>query len=264
METAQADPILAALEALEISTVERIAGLRALVIAGQTPPPIPGAGGLNWLYPVLGRDLSINYPFNHPRSYGRHEGLDLLALLGDSIVSVAAGKVVKIHKWTGGKSGADAYGNWIGVEHREDPYTTFYCHLQGFAGGMVLNREVGRGSVLGMAGSTGNSTAAHLHFMAQHPTEGLKGYVFPNVVDPEPLLRGSIGGLTNQSAIGRLYQVAALFGFQGWAFVERLGWADLAIPKTNRQKPFDLGRLDTKPTAVTMEQWAAVIRALRG
>jgi murein DD-endopeptidase MepM/ murein hydrolase activator NlpD len=61
-----------------------------------------------------------------------------------------------------------------------------YCHLNSFNvskdDAMHMGEEIGRG------GTTGNSTADHLHFMVIDPNKGLNGYVYPKVVDPLPYL----------------------------------------------------------------------------
>lgn len=141
----------------------------------------------HWLYPVDG-PVHVTSPFNVARPWGKHEGIDLRAALGVRVRAVADGEVVKLWKWHPGiVKGSDAYGNWLIVKHY-DGYSTVYCHLDRFATDLAVGVHVIRDQTLGYAGSTGNSSAAHLHFMATHPIVGRGGYVFPKVVDPAPLL----------------------------------------------------------------------------
>lgn len=142
-----------------------------------------------WLWPVAGSIRVIVHPFNEPRSYGKHEGVDVRAALGVDVVAVAPGIVDKVYRWTGGTTGNNAYGNHIRIKH-DDGYSTFYAHLSAIKQGLAVGQRVTTGQHIGDAGSTGNSTAAHLHFQAMHPLLGLDGYVYPKVVDPTPFITG--------------------------------------------------------------------------
>jgi len=83
-----------------------------------------------------------------------HKGLDIAAPLGSAIKAAAAGKVV-FSGW------ADGYGNLITVDHG-DGITTRYAHA---AANLVgAGDEVAAGQEIALVGSTGRSTAPHLHF----------------------------------------------------------------------------------------------------
>lgn len=142
---------------------------------------------LQLLYPVVNPLHRINHPFNEPRNYGRHEGLDLEAKRGDIVVAAASGVVTRIYNWTSGTSGANAYGRYIKVRHA-DGYETMYCHMDAFYSGLVVNQSIAMGSPVGYAGSSGNSTAPHVHWQLMHPTLGLDGYVYDKVLNPAPYL----------------------------------------------------------------------------
>lgn len=145
----------------------------------------------NWLWPVVGTVRVIVHPFNEPRDYGLHEGCDVRAALGVDVVAVAAGTIDKVYKWSGGTTGNNAYGNHIRIKH-DDGYSTFYAHLSAIKQGLAVGQRVTAGQHIGDAGSTGNSTAAHLHFQAMHPTLGLDGYVYPKVLNPAPFITGVV------------------------------------------------------------------------
>lgn len=83
-----------------------------------------------------------------------HDGTDFRAYCGTPIRSAAAGTV----SWARGRG---AYGNQVAVNH--GGMVTTYSHLSRFA--VSPGERVSRGEVVGYSGSTGSSTACHLHFM---------------------------------------------------------------------------------------------------
>ncbi|MFO1163072.1 MAG: M23 family metallopeptidase [Reyranellaceae bacterium] len=85
-----------------------------------------------------------------------HEGIDLVAAAGTPIHAAADGVVSGV-----GPNGR--YGNWIRIDH-DGKLATVYGHLKEFAPGIEVGRKVARGEVIGLVGSTGHSTGAHLHF----------------------------------------------------------------------------------------------------
>jgi murein DD-endopeptidase MepM/ murein hydrolase activator NlpD len=83
-----------------------------------------------------------------------HKGLDIAAPLGSPIKAAAAGKVV-FSGW------ADGYGNLVTVDHG-DGISTRYAHS---AANLVnAGADVAAGQEIALVGSTGRSTAPHLHF----------------------------------------------------------------------------------------------------
>ena len=54
----------------------------------------------------------------------------------------------------------DGYGNLIILQ--SGMFITYYAHLTDF--NVVAGQIVGRGSVIGFSGSTGNSTGPHVHY----------------------------------------------------------------------------------------------------
>ena len=85
-----------------------------------------------------------------------HEGLDLLANKGTPVHAAADGVVV-----AAGPNGG--YGNWIRLQHAGF-LTTVYGHLSALAYGIEKGAPIQRGDIIGLVGSTGRSTGAHLHF----------------------------------------------------------------------------------------------------
>ncbi len=136
-----------------------------------------------FVYPIRGRPLQINGHFGIQRDYGLHEGIDLFALTGELIVPVMDGVVDRVRD-----IGSLGYGRYVRVDH-QNGYVSWYGHLDQFAPDIQVGSQVVAGqTVLGLAGSTGNSTGPHLHLTVQRPGIGLSGFVEPDVVDPLPFL----------------------------------------------------------------------------
>jgi murein DD-endopeptidase MepM/ murein hydrolase activator NlpD len=91
-------------------------------------------------------------PLNGRQTF--HHGVDLRAAYGDAVPAAAAGTVV----FAGERGG---YGNMVIVRH-EGGVETRYAHLSSID--VAAGATVAEGTALGRAGSTGRSTAPHLHF----------------------------------------------------------------------------------------------------
>jgi murein DD-endopeptidase MepM/ murein hydrolase activator NlpD len=83
-----------------------------------------------------------------------HTGLDLGVPIGTPVKTTMDGKVIYAGWNTQG------YGNLVIVEN--GPYRTYYGHLSSVP--VKLGEQVSAGSVIGLSGSTGNSTGPHLHY----------------------------------------------------------------------------------------------------
>ncbi len=109
--------------------------------------------------PVAGGRISSGYgPRRHPvLGYSKmHRGIDFALPRGAPVHAVADGVVVEA-----GRRGA--YGNYVRIRH--DARTeTAYAHLSVFAEALRVGARVRRGQPVGMVGSTGRSTGAHLHY----------------------------------------------------------------------------------------------------
>ena len=100
-----------------------------------------------------------------------HLAIDIGALLGDSVFASDSGVVV----YAGGISGG--YGNMVMIDHGNG-YQTLYAHLSSVQ--VRCGASVSQGQVVGLAGSTGNSTGAHLHFEVRY----FGGFINPHFVLP--------------------------------------------------------------------------------
>lgn len=100
-------------------------------------------------------------------------------------MSCLPGRVVWASDKRRSTGGYSLYGNHIIVEHANG-WITWYAHLSEMW--VSVGDVVTRGTAIGAAGSTGNSSGPHLHLTVQHVGYGQSGYVVPDVVDPLPLL----------------------------------------------------------------------------
>ena len=138
---------------------------------GGAPPTTspPSNTGRGMTCPIRG-----NYAFadtwGAPRSGGRrHQGVDMIAPSGTTLVAAESGTVRFSTNRLGGNA-AWVTGN-SGTKY-------YYAHLLGFAGG---NRSVSQGEQIGTVGQTGNAGTPHLHLQI-HPGGG-------TAVNPYPYVR---------------------------------------------------------------------------
>jgi murein DD-endopeptidase MepM/ murein hydrolase activator NlpD len=85
-----------------------------------------------------------------------HYGMDFTAPTGTEIYSTGDGRVSSI------RSSKRGLGNHVIIDHGFG-YQTVYAHLNGF-NNLRVGQTVKRGDVIGFVGSTGLSTAPHLHY----------------------------------------------------------------------------------------------------
>ncbi|WZO33600.1 M23 family metallopeptidase [Microbacterium sp. LWS13-1.2] len=133
----------------------------------------PGTGEVRW--PILnftkGRGLWDS---------GYHQGVDLLAPQGTPIYAAAAG-VVKVSQESYG-----GYGVGISIDHviGGQQVNTLYGHMTYGSRQVSVGQTVEAGQLIGLVGSTGSSTANHLHFEV---------HINGSVVDPWAWLQANAG-----------------------------------------------------------------------
>jgi murein DD-endopeptidase MepM/ murein hydrolase activator NlpD len=115
-------------------------------LAAATPSIWPTHG---WLSSSMGNRSD---PFSGKKDF--HPGLDISADKGDPVYSTADGKVVNA-------SAAGNYGNLVILDHGYG-LETRYGHLSAFK--VTIGQTVKRGDLIGLVGSTGRATGAHLHY----------------------------------------------------------------------------------------------------
>jgi murein DD-endopeptidase MepM/ murein hydrolase activator NlpD len=143
-------------------------------------------GSVRFIWPVPGSTITqlfgpSSYDFEPP--YGSyphfHTGIDLADAQGSPVYAAGDGIVVAVDQSDVG------YGNHIIIAH--DQHTlTLYGHLETM--GVKVGDSVKQGQLIGLVGSTGNSTGPHTHFEIR---------IDNNPVDPgmylPPLPQGASG-----------------------------------------------------------------------
>jgi LysM repeat protein len=118
------------------------------VAAPPAATPSSSGGASGWIWPVNNIITSYFGP-SHPL------GIDIEAPYVP-VVASRAGQVVFV-----GGDPCCSYGNYIIIRHDAE-YETRYAHLSQF--NVQMGQWVDQGQVIGISGSTGRSTGAHLHF----------------------------------------------------------------------------------------------------
>lgn len=104
----------------------------------------------------------------------KHQGTDYGASSGTPIRAVGDGVVIRANYHNG-------YGNVVEVRHANG-YVTRYGHMSRFGPGIRGGARVSQRQTIGYVGSTGLSTAPHLHFevlvrgVQRNPTQALAGH----------------------------------------------------------------------------------------
>ncbi len=137
-----------------------------------------------------------------------HNGVDFAAPTGTPVRSIGDGIVES----AGYGSGS---GNMVKIKHN-DKYSTAYMHLSKITSFIKKGTHVKRGEVIGAVGSTGMSTAPHLHFSLYEKDKFINPLtsnlpVITNTENsiPKTILASTMGILKQQH---QLIRIASLMG----------------------------------------------------
>ena len=114
------------------------------------PPGVtaaPGTRGFAWPTTYMSRSGN--------KYSSRHRGYDVTAPYNTPVYA-SKGGIVALAQWT-----EWGFGNTIVLDHASE-WQTLYAHLDSIA--VTCGQTVAKGDLLGISGSTGNSTGPHLHF----------------------------------------------------------------------------------------------------
>jgi murein DD-endopeptidase MepM/ murein hydrolase activator NlpD len=148
----------------------------------------PAPSGV-WVHPLPG--FPATHSFRIP-SEPNHIGVDMMSFVGTPIRAASAGTVVEVVCNVSAGSSCDQTGSaavkgcgwYVKIQHA-DRIATLYCHMVHRAP-VTVGQHVTAGQVIGYVGSSGNSSAPHLHFEVHvnAPPTGPQ-----NAVDPIPFMR---------------------------------------------------------------------------
>ena len=162
------------------------------VLFENTPPPAAGDpfAGLEFGQPLNSAWVTVlGGEFDARRDYSafgglvddKHEGIDAAPTVGGvvRVLNVWPGVVTNIGLSAG-------YGRNLTIQHEYEGrvFYTRRAHLESISA--TVGQPVEKGAVLGVCGSTGNSSGRHDHLTMTSPDYGMAGYIVADVVDPTP------------------------------------------------------------------------------
>ena len=121
----------------------------------------PSSSG--YIFPVAGCSTANIANHNYP-SYWGHTGVDVnIGVSGASVVAVKSGTVEISTALRYANGNYRSYGEYIVINHQVGTMT-LYAHMSSGSRTVQAGDSVSQGQVIGIVGSTGNSTGPHLHF----------------------------------------------------------------------------------------------------
>jgi uncharacterized protein YraI len=153
------------------------------------PAVAPGTEAGRWTSPLPG--FSARPGFRTPTN-PNHVGVDIMSFVGTPIRAAAAGTVVEVvcnieagHSCDQtGSASVGGCGWYVKLQHAGG-VSTLYCHMI-HRGVVQPGQHVAAGQVIGYVGSSGNSSAPHLHFEVHVNTPPTAP---GNAIDPLPFMR---------------------------------------------------------------------------
>lgn len=139
-----------------------------------------GSGGFseNWGYP-LKNEAPVTSPFGPRLLFGMnfHYGIDLGAPCGEEVLATNGGEVVRA-----GYYPTTGEGNGVIIKHDQGGETIYTWYMHMLDGSLKVSEgdTLDKGDIIGLVGSTGNSTACHLHYQVNLDS------MFDGAVDPAP------------------------------------------------------------------------------
>ena len=124
-----------------------------------------------------------------------HTGVDFTAPTGTPIIAAGDGKVILVEKSNSG------YGHQVEIDHGYN-YITKYAHMSKID--VRVGEKIKRGQTIGAVGSTGTSTAPHLHYEVVYKGNKVdpKNYFFNDLTPLQYEEMTKLAGIENQAFDG--------------------------------------------------------------
>lgn len=155
------------------------------VISGVTP------NEAGFIFPVMGLNINNINVRKFPSYYTKdkngnlkpHTGVDInIGVVGKKVLAVADGTVVYSSAIRGSDGRYASYGECVIIHHPSINLFTVYGHMLENSRVVAQGQQVYQGQVLGIVGSTGNSSGPHLHFEVRTKNSS------SNAINPLPYL----------------------------------------------------------------------------
>jgi murein DD-endopeptidase MepM/ murein hydrolase activator NlpD len=137
------------------------------------PPVTQPPASSDWVKPVPGGVIQPFHNTDAGYGLGYHTGVDLEASSNTPVKAVHGGTVVSVN------GAGSAYGNHVVIKHSDGVYT-LSAHLNSVS--VSVGQTVTAGQVIGLSGSTGNSTGPHLHFELRNQATAYAEGVFSDPI----------------------------------------------------------------------------------
>jgi len=152
-----------------LAQIEQAVGAQATFLAvANLAPEDPALMQSGLLWPIPNASISQGFgptAFVFEAAYAGyahfHTGVDLAVPLGTPVFAAADGVVLQAQAMTDARGNLVGYGNYVLIQHA-DGLQTLYGHL--LSSVVKPGDAVSRGQLIGLVGSTGNSTGPHTHF----------------------------------------------------------------------------------------------------
>jgi murein DD-endopeptidase MepM/ murein hydrolase activator NlpD len=170
----------------------RSASIGTSSFAPKFSAPIGGTQGVDWTivnYCDVDRNTTgVKDYLGGPWAYDGHDALDITlanfrkADQGVPVYAAAPGTVIEVHDgdWDRNTPDYAAPGaNYVIVDHGGG-WIAYYWHMRLNSVAVSVGQPVTRGQVLGMVGSSGSSSDAHLHFSTYYKNSLVETYTAPS------------------------------------------------------------------------------------
>jgi murein DD-endopeptidase MepM/ murein hydrolase activator NlpD len=111
-----------------------------------------------------------------------HQGTDIMAPEGTTVIAAAAGVVEKLFDSATG-------GHTLYIRSPDRHWSYYYAHLAGYAPGIAVGKTVRAGDAIALVGDTGNAGAGNYHLHFGISRMGLRdGWWEGQAINPYPVL----------------------------------------------------------------------------